>query len=362
MNSMIAFFKSIYFYIVNSYVKKSESKKCIYKVVESYRNSATGKQMVMLKILDANRGFFKMSAVELVLYRRDILAGCNVDDVVTIVGLAATEKETKIIQRKQIAYKYFAFLAMLFGAALVTANVASAKLMAIFGLTMTGGTLPYPLAYILGDVITEVYGYKRARQLIWGAIFCNLFLVFFIYLTIISPPSMYWHHQNEYALVLGSVPRIVFASLVSYWAGEFINSYILAKMKIVSHGRNLLRRILCSSAVGITTDTFLFVFIAYVGVLPINQMFMFSIRVYLFKVICEFVATPLTMWLIGIIKSKENLDIFDTNTRFTPFSLDIEYSQENNRIKSVSIAEGDEHDESGVDDGEQPYSVTNLIK
>lgn len=267
LSSVISKIYSIFVYIKNAYIQKNENKN-VYQVSEFYRNNH-GKQIVVAKIIDSPRGFFKLPATELALTRRDLLSGFSIDDVINIVGLAATEKEAKIFYKKPTAYKYFAFLAMLFGAALITANIASSKLITIFGITMTGGSLPYPIAYILGDIITEVYGFKRARQLIWGAIACNLFLVFFLYLTIISPPSEYWHNQNEYALILGSVPRIVFASLVSYWIGEFLNSYVIAKMKIAYDGQSLWKRIIASSIVGITTDTLIFVIIAYAWVIPL---------------------------------------------------------------------------------------------
>lgn len=330
LNFLLLKLFALFAYVKNAYIQKSDSKKSVYQVEEFYRNN-TGEQIVVAKVIDSPRGFFKLSAVDLAIKRKDLLSGFNIDDIINIVGLAATEKETKIIYKKPTAYKYFAFLAMLFGAALITANIASSKLISIFGMTMTGGTLPYPMAYIFGDIITEVYGYKRARQLIWGAITCNLFLVFFIYLTIISPPSAYWHNQNEYALILGSVPRIVLASLVSYWVGEFLNSYVIAKMKIAYDGQSLWKRIIASSLVGITTDTLLFIIIAYSYVIPFDQMLSFSIRVYVFKVFYEFIAIPFTMWVINKLKVKENLDIFDVNTDFTPFSLDVEYSEVNNK-------------------------------
>lgn len=318
-------------YAQNAYLRKSDARKAVYEIKDSYRNGY-GQQIVVAKIIDSPRGLFKMPATELVLRRKDILYGFSIDDVVNIVGLATVEKETLVTEIQPTAYKYYAPLAMLFGAVLIIANVASSKLISFFGMTMTGGTLAYPLAYILGDIITEVYGYKRARQLIWGAMLCNILLVFFLQLTIMAPPSIYWHNQSEYALILGAVPRIVFASLIAYWTGEFLNSYVIAKFKIAYNGQNLFGRIASSSMIGITTDTLIFILVAYSGVIPLSEMLSFSIRVYVSKLLCEFLAIPITMWIINQLKVSEQLDIYDINTDFTPFSIDVSYSSINNRM------------------------------
>lgn len=333
---------ALFAYVKNAYIQKSDNKKCVYQVDEFYRSS-TGEQMVVAKVVDSSGGFFKLPATELAMKRRDILSGFNIDDIVNIIGLAATEKETRVTYKKTTAYKYFSFLAMLFGAAIITANIASSKLMSISGYTMTAGALVYPFAYILGDIITEVYGFKRARQLIWGAIASNFFVIFFVTIAILEPPSPYWHYQNEYALVLGSVPRIIVASLTAYWCGEFINSFIIAKMKIVYNGQKLWIRILSAAIFGITVDALVFVAIAFFGILPIDQMLFLAVKVYIFNVTSEIIAIPFTMWLISKIKVNENLDIFDINTKFTPFSLDVEYDESNNRI-AMKTSNSDEID------------------
>ncbi|HLB43673.1 MAG TPA: queuosine precursor transporter [Gammaproteobacteria bacterium] len=341
LNIIISKLFALFAYVKNSYIQKSDNKKCVYQVEEFYRSSA-GKQMVVAKVIDSPRGFFKLSAIELALKRRDLLSGFSIDEIINIIGLAATEKEARITYKKPTTYKYFAFLAMLFGAVIITANIASSKLISILGYTMTGGALVYPVAYSLGDIITEVYGYKRTRQLIWGAIICNLFVIFFITIAILEPPSPYWHYQEAYALILGSVPRIIFASLTAYWAGEFVNSFIIAKLKIIYNGQHLWIRILSAAIFGITIDASVFVLIAFWGTLPIDQMIFLAVKVYLFNIISEIITIPFTMWLVSKIKAGEHLDIFDVNTKFTPFSLDVTYNEFNNRIiKNNDLDEAD---------------------
>lgn len=344
-------------YIRNSYINNYKNKTYVYTIKDCHRN-AYGQQIIVAKIIDSPRSVFTMSAIDLVLKRKDILCGFNIDDIVNIVGLATTEKEPKVTYNKPTLYKFYSIIAMLFGAMLVTANITSSKLITVFGITMTGGALCYPLTYILGDIITEVYGYKRARQLIWGAVICNILLIFFIQLTIIAPPSIYWHNQKEFALILGAVPRIVLASLVAYWCGEFTNSYIMAKFKIAYKGKNLLTRIISSTIVSITVDTLIFILIAYTGVMSFIDLILFLFGVYIKKILCEFLLIPLTIWIINRLKVIENLDIFDINTNFTPFSFDVLYSDSNNRLSTF-------HREESKDDQEKcknPYSINNIFK
>jgi len=328
-------------YIENSFLRKIDDKKSIYEIKDSYRNNH-GQQIIVAKITNLPRSVFKIRVMDLVLKNKDILSGFSVDDIVNIVGLAAVEKEPFIVGKRSTAYKYYAPLAMLFGSVLTTANIASSKLISFFGETMTGGTFVYPLAYVLGDIVTEVYGYKRARQLIWGSILCSIIFVFFLQLIIAAPPSIYWHNQSEYALILGAVPRIIFASLIAHWVGEFLNSYIIAKFKIAYNGQNLLGRIVSSSLVGITTNTLIFVFIGYVGVIPFSEMLPFSTRICVVKLLCQFFSIPITMWMINRLKTIEQLDIFDINTDFTPFSLDITYSDINNKLAGEHLEEDEE--------------------
>jgi hypothetical protein len=278
------------------------NQKSVYEIKDYYKND-DGKQIIVSKIINTPKTVFSMQAIDLVSKHKDILSGFSIDDIVNIVALVSTENEPRIIYNKPTVYKYYSLLAMLFGSMLITSNIASSKLASMFGITITGGALCYPLTYVLGDIITEVYGYKRARQLIWGSILCNILLVLFLELTIIAPPSIYWHKQSEFALILGAVPRIISASLIAYWCGEFVNSYILAKIKITFKGQGLLKRILSSTIISTTVDTLIFIIIAYTGVMPLSSFIPFLITVYIQKSICALLAVPLTMLIINKLKS-----------------------------------------------------------
>lgn len=321
-------------YIKHIYCKKTDETKSIYEIEECYKNS-NNEQSIVAKIVDSPRSNFKMTAVDLVLKHKGTLAGFNIDDIVNIIGLAVTEKEPFIIHHQPISCKYYSLIALLFCTALIAADIASCKLVSIFNMTMPGGCLiAYPLAYMLGDIITEVYGYKRVRQLIWGTILSNMILILFLEFTIFLPFPTNWHYQMEYSLIFAAVPRIILAELLSHWIGEFLNSYFFAKYKIASNGQNLSNRIIMSGTICISTNTLLFVTIAYVGVMPFEEMIFFTCRVFCYKLLLMIAAIPFTVWITNKLKNLENLDIFDMNTNFTPFSLDIDYPDTANKFSS----------------------------
>lgn len=322
-------------FVVNSYFKNPEQTKHAYQFIESYK-SDSDKQIIVAKINNSIGKVFKISAIDLVTKNKKLLAGFSTDDMINIIGLATIEKAPTVVTCQAKSYKYFALFAMLFVSALLISNITASKFVDIFGFTVTGGLPSYGCAYVLSYIITEVYGYKRARQVIWGSIICNLFLVMYLYITISWQPSSYWHYQREYALVLGVIPKIIFASLISYWCGEFINSYVIARMKIAYNGHNLLLRIVSSSFLAITVDTFLFIVIAYGGTMPSTFICSLIVRVYIYKLLFEFIMIPFIIYLIKIVKHSEAIDIYDINTQFTPFSLDVTYSDADNRMLKLT--------------------------
>lgn len=306
--------------------------KYLYSLKESHIDS-NGKNILTIKIADAPRGIFNISASDLIKNRRDLLKDFSVNDIINIVGLATTENHTNVVQKTKFGqFKFLPFLAMLFVVGFITSNIGSSKLMSVMGMTMTGGIIAFPLSYIIGDIITEVYGYKRSRQLIWGAIISNILMILLLEITIHATPSPFWHNQEAYGLVLGAVPRIVIASLISYACGEFINSYILAKMKISSK-QSLLMRLIASSLLGIITDSLIFVAISYAGLIPLLELISLVLKVYTIKILIELMLMFFTMKIINYIKEKEEIDIVDINTNFTPFSFDLTYTEINNHTR-----------------------------
>ena len=218
-------------------------------------------------------------------------------------------------------YKYYDLILGLFVAVLLISNVASSKVLDLGPFTFDGGTILFPISYIFGDILTEVYGYKKSRRVIWTGFFAA-FLMSAVFMIVGKlPPAADWPNQKAYEKILGLTPRIVIASLIAYFAGEFSNSYTLAKMKIFSKGKLLWSRTIGSTIVGEGVDTLLFVFIAFYGVFPGNLLLAILISNYVFKVCFEAAFTPFTYMIVGYLKRKERSDVYDYDTDFNPFSI-----------------------------------------
>ncbi|MEI7810575.1 MAG: queuosine precursor transporter [bacterium] len=218
-------------------------------------------------------------------------------------------------------YKYLGSISVFFVSVLLISNVASTKIVDFNWFTFDGGTLLFPLSYIFGDILTEVYGYKRSRKVIWLGFFMALLmsLIFIIVGKLPSAPG--WDNQVAYDLILGLTPRIVIASLVAYTCGEFSNSYILAKMKIWTKGKWLWTRTIGSTIVGEFIDSILFILIAFWGILPGALLLTLIISNYIFKTLVEVIFTPVTYKVVNFLKKKEAEDYYDIDTNFNPFNL-----------------------------------------
>jgi uncharacterized integral membrane protein (TIGR00697 family) len=218
-------------------------------------------------------------------------------------------------------YKYLGFLTAFFVTVLIVSNIASSKILALGPFTFDGGTILFPLSYIFGDVLTEVYGYSRSRRVIWTG-FLMLLLTSVVFMIVGAlPPASGWDGQMAYEKILGITPRIVLASVLAFFAGEFSNSYILAKMKVLMKGRRLWMRTIGSTLVGEGIDSVLFVAIAFWGVYPMDLLTEIVISNYIFKVGVEVLFTPVTYMVTAKLKKLEKEDYYDTNTDFNPFSL-----------------------------------------
>jgi uncharacterized integral membrane protein (TIGR00697 family) len=219
-------------------------------------------------------------------------------------------------------FRHLNVIAMFFVAVLLISNVASSKILKLGPFDFDGGTILFPLSYIFGDVLTEVYGYKRTRKIIWMGLLMNVMMAVVFLLVGWLPPSKDWVNQDAYMAILGWTPRIVLASCVAYFAGEFSNSYILAKIKIWMNGRMLWVRTILSTVVGEGLDTIIFVMIAFYGVLPNELLIAVIVSNYIFKIGVEVVFTPVTYLVIGFLKRKEGIDVYDRGTNFNPFALE----------------------------------------
>jgi queuosine precursor transporter len=215
----------------------------------------------------------------------------------------------------------FVLVVAFFAASLIVSNIIAVKPVLLFGLILPAASLIFPITYILGDVLTEVYGYGSARQAIWIGFACNLLASLAILLGLYLPAAEGWPGQESYAAILGAQPRILLASFLAFLVGGFVNSYVLARMKIWTKGRHLWARTIGSTFLGQGFDTMLFVTIAFYGIWDNDMILVVILSQWLFKVAYEALATPLTYAVVGILKRVEGSDVFDRDTRFSPFTL-----------------------------------------
>ncbi|MDD5647627.1 MAG: queuosine precursor transporter [Dehalococcoidia bacterium] len=222
-----------------------------------------------------------------------------------------------------LSYSYrFVFITALFITCILASNILIVKQIELFGLTLPAAVVIFPLSYIFGDVLTEVYGYSQARRVIWLGFFCNLLMVIAIWLVGILPASSVFDAQAAYERILGNTPRFLIASFIAYLAGEFINSYIMARMKISTKGKWLWTRTIASTIAGEAIDTAIVLLVGFWGVLPAATIFSMVFWHWLFKICYEILATPLTYSLVGYLKKAENLDTYDYGTDFNPLRAD----------------------------------------
>lgn len=224
---------------------------------------------------------------------------------------------------RQRSYKYFDLVMAAFVTVLLCANlIGPAKVAKIGPLTFGAGVLFFPISYIFGDVLTEVYGYARARKVVWAGFAAEAFASLMAFVVVKFPPAPGWGNQAAYETVFGSTWRIVLASLVAFWAGEFCNSYVLAKMKVWSSGRNLYQRTIGSTIVGEGIDSLVFYPVAFLGIWTNEQVLRVMATNYAIKVVWEALATPITYRVVAWLKKAESEDYFDRDTDFNPFKID----------------------------------------
>lgn len=218
-------------------------------------------------------------------------------------------------------FRYYDLVMAAFVAILLLSNlIGAAKLSTLAGFTFGAGILFFPVSYVIGDILTEVYGYARARRVIWTGFAALVFMAFMSWAVVSMPAAGVWDGQDAYEQVFGLVPRIVMASIVAFWAGEFVNSFVMAKMKIWTQGKALWSRTIGSTVVGQGVDSLLFYPIAFLGIWETEAVIAVMISNWLLKVLWEAVLTPVTYVAVGALKKREGVDVFDTETDFSPFS------------------------------------------
>jgi uncharacterized integral membrane protein (TIGR00697 family) len=216
---------------------------------------------------------------------------------------------------------WFVLLVGIFITCLIVANIIAVKLVVIFGLTVPAAVVIFPISYIAGDVLTEVYGYSTARRVIWLGFLCNLIAVVCIIVGQNLQGASFWDAQAAYERILGYSPRLLVASFIAYLIGEFANSFVLSKMKIMTNGRWLWARTIGSTIVGEGLDSVVFITIAFIGTPQGIGLPSIIVTQWLFKTVYEALATPLTYLVIDFFKRKEGLDTYDRGTVFNPLAL-----------------------------------------
>ncbi len=239
-------------------------------------------------------------------------------------------------------YRYFDYMMAAFVAILLLSNLIGAAKLSVVDLSplvalvawlpwrwlvneqhqmiFGAGILFFPVSYVLGDVLTEVYGYANARRCVWTGFAALLFMAFMSYVVVAMPPAAGWSGQAAYESVFGNTWRIVAASVIAFWAGEFVNSFVLAKMKILTGGTKLWTRTIGSTVFGQAVDSAIFYPVAFLGIWSNQQVLTVLVTNWGLKVLWEVVLTPVTYIVVGFLKRREGVDVFDTGTDFSPFA------------------------------------------
>ena len=212
----------------------------------------------------------------------------------------------------------FVIVVAIFITCLISSNIVAVKIADIFGRFVPAAIIIFPISYIIGDILTEVYGYDRAKQVIWLGFFCNALAVLAFWIAGLIPAAPFWENQDSYEVILGSTPRLLLASFVAYLIGELSNSFTLARLKVWTDGKRLWVRTIGSTVIGQGLDSAVFITIAFVGILSNADLLELIITQWVIKVIYEVVATPATYMVVKKLKESEGSDHFDDSISLNP--------------------------------------------
>lgn len=228
---------------------------------------------------------------------------------------------TQMVQHESRFSSFFVAVVALFVTCLIISNVIAVKLAMVQGLVLPAGLIIFPVSYLLADVLTEVYGYRAARRVLWLGFFCNLLAVAAIWIGGLLPAAPFWGGQAAYDRILGATPRILLASFAAYLVGEFANTMIMSRLKVAMAGRHLWARAIASTLVGQGLDSLVFITIAFSGMMPLPILLGAIVTQWLIKSAYEALATPLTYAMVGFLKRREGIDTYDRGISFNPFAL-----------------------------------------
>jgi uncharacterized integral membrane protein (TIGR00697 family) len=233
------------------------------------------------------------------------------------------QQESNIPQER--SYRFLDLISVTFVVVLLVSNVCAVKALRLTdlfgGIDIDGGTLLFPISYIFGDILVEVYGYARSRRIIWLGFAANALAALVFSIVVALPSAPEWELQHSFASILGQTPRIVAASLLAFWCGTFTNAYVMARMKVMTKGKHLWSRTIGSTIVGQAVDSVLFQLIAFAGVWPAALLLRVIFWNFTLKVLYEALATPVTYAIVGFLKRAEQEDVYDHKTDFNPFRV-----------------------------------------
>ncbi|MCD7936987.1 MAG: queuosine precursor transporter [Tannerellaceae bacterium] len=215
----------------------------------------------------------------------------------------------------------FMMLGILFNICLVTSNLLQAKVIQLAGITITAGVIVFPVSYIINDCIAEVWGFKKARLIIWSGFASNFLVIFFSQIAIWLPGAPFWENEEGFNMVFGMAPRIALASLSAFLAGSFLNAYVMSKMKIASNGKHFSFRAIVSSLVGESADSLIFFPVAFIGIMPLDAIGIMIVTQAILKTLYEVVILPVTIRVVNFIKKHEETDVYDEGISYTIWSF-----------------------------------------
>lgn len=215
----------------------------------------------------------------------------------------------------------FMLAGILFATCLLISNILATKILTIGPWAAPAGVLIFPIAYILNDVITEVWGFRKARLIIWTGFAVNILAVLFFSLGIAIPGAPFWQNQEAFATVLGNTPRIVLASLSAYLIGSFLNAFVMSRMKVLTKGKGFSGRAILSTVAGESADSLIFIGIAFSGVFPAGVLVTMVFTQAMLKTVYEILILPVTIWVVGFVKRAEGVDTYDNNLSYNLFRL-----------------------------------------
>lgn len=222
---------------------------------------------------------------------------------------------------KQQVSVTFMLLGILFNICLVASNLLGTKLIDVFGISVTGGLMIFPISYIINDCVAEVWGYRKARLLIWSGFFSNFFTVGVGLIAVAVPAAPFWEGEEHFNFVFGLAPRLAFASLMAYLVGSFLNAWVMSRMKIASKGERFSLRAICSTIVGETGDSLIFFPIAFGGLIGWKELFIMMITQIVLKTLYEIIVLPVTIRVVKKVKKMEETDVFDDNVSYNVLNI-----------------------------------------